>query len=151
SGSDRRGHDITGSRSWGKPPRPRYLIKVGFASSTCKLCLHRPLCTRTKKQGRTITLRPQRQHNALQQARQTQTTEDFQHRYAQRAGIEGTLAQGIKAFGLRRCRYIGLTKTHLQHIITACAMNIVRLVNWWLGVPFAATRCSRFAALAPTG
>ncbi len=150
-GSDRRGHDITGSRSWGKPPRPRYLIKVGFASSTCKLCPHRPLCTRTKKQGRTITLRPQRQHNALQQARQTQTTEAFQHRYAQRAGIEGTLAQGIKAFGLRRCRYIGLTKTHLQHIITASAMNIVRLVNWWHGVPFAATRCSRFAALAPTG
>ncbi|NEO80667.1 transposase, partial [Moorena sp. SIO4G3] len=62
-----------------------------------------------------------------------------------------TLAQGIKAFGLRRCRYIGLTKTHLQHIITASAMNIVRLVNWWHGVPFAATRCSRFAALAPTG
>ncbi len=133
-GCDRRGHQI---------------IKVGFAHSTCSLCSHRSLCTRTKKQGRTITLRPQRQHHALQQARHTQTTEIFQRRYAQRAGIEGTLAQGIKAFGLRRCRYIGLTKTHLQHVITATAMNIVRLVNWWQGVPFAATRCSRFAALAP--
>lgn len=123
--------------------------KVGFAHSTCRLCCDRSLCTHTKKQGRTITLRPQRQHHALQQARLTHTTEIFPHRYAQRAGVEGTLAQGIKAFGLRRCRYIGLRKTHLQHVLTATAMNIVRLVNWWQGVPFAATRCSRFAALAP--
>lgn len=88
-GFDRRGHEI---------------IKVAFANSTCRLCGDRSLCTCTKQQGRTITVPPQRQHHALQQARRTQTTEIFEHRYAQRAGIEGTLAQGIKAFGLRRCR-----------------------------------------------
>jgi transposase len=31
-----------------------------------------------------------------------------------RAGIEGTLSEGIRAHGLRRARYIGLAKTHLQ-------------------------------------
>jgi transposase len=39
-------------------------------------------------------------------------------------------------------------KTHLQHIVTATATNIVRLVHWLDGVPFAKTRTSRFAALA---
>lgn len=139
------------STSWkpGSERRGQSIIKVSFAESTCRLCPHRYLCTRSQKQGRSITVRPQRQHLVLQQAPHYQTTENFRHRYAQRAGIEGTWAQGIQAFGLRRCRYLGLAKTHLQHIITATAMNLVRLVNWWQGVPFAATRCSRFAALAP--
>ncbi len=40
-------------------------------------------------------------------------------------------------------------KTHLQHIITAVAMNLVRLMHWWEEIPKAATRVSRFRALAP--
>lgn len=140
------------SQTW-KPTRDRrgqQVIQVRFARATCQACPHQSSCTRTQKQGRTITLRPQAQHLALQQARHFQTTATFRDRYAQLAGIEGTLAQGIRAFGLRRCRYIGQAKTHLQHVITATAMNIVRLVNWLHGVPFSATRCSHFAALAPT-
>jgi hypothetical protein len=50
--------------------------------------------------------------------------------------------------GLRRARYRGMPKTHLQQIVTATATNIVRLVCWLDGVPFAKTRTSRFAALA---
>lgn len=126
-------------------------VMVSFPYSSCRDCGHKALCSRAQKHGRTLTLRPQAQYLALQQARLRQTTPDFEQVYAQRAGVEGTLAQGIRAFGLRRCRYIGLAKTHLQHLITATAMNIVRLVNWWQGTPFAHTRCSRFAALAPTG
>lgn len=67
-----------------------------------------------------------------------------------RAGIEGTMSQGVRAFELRRTRYIGLARTHLQHILTAVAMNIVRLVAWWRGAQHARTRISHFAALAPT-
>ena len=65
-----------------------------------------------------------------------------------RAGIEGTLSQGIRAFGLRRTRYRGLAKTSLQHVATAAAMNIKRVVNWLTGIGHAKTRHSRFAALA---
>jgi len=50
--------------------------------------------------------------------------------YAQRAGIEGTLSQGVRAFDLRRSRYTGLAKTHLQHILIATAINLVRVVAW---------------------
>ena len=62
--------------------------------------------------------------------------------------VEGTLSQGIRAFGLRRTRYLGLAKSRLQHLLTAVAMNIVRMVAWLRGIPHAKTRTSRFAALA---
>ena len=69
--------------------------------------------------------------------------------YRRRAGIEGTLSQGVRAFGLRRTRYRGLPKTHMQHVATAAAMNIERLVAWLEERPRATTRTSRFAALTP--
>ena len=62
-------------------------------------------------------------------------------------GVEGTLSQGARAFGLRRSRYRGLARTHLQHIATAEAINLERLAAWFRAVPRAATRTSRFAAL----
>jgi transposase len=68
--------------------------------------------------------------------------------HARRAGIEGTLSQGVRAFGLRRSRYRGLAKAHLQHVATAAAVNLERLAAWFRAVPRAATRTSRFAALA---
>ncbi|HZV82254.1 MAG TPA: transposase, partial [Geobacteraceae bacterium] len=70
-------------------------------------------------------------------------------RYRRRAGIEGTLSQGVRAFGLRRTRYRGLVKTHLQHLATAAAINLDRLFAWLAERPRTTTRTSRFAALAP--
>jgi Transposase DDE domain len=58
------------------------------------------------------------------------------------------LPQGVRAFGLRRSRYRGLAKTHLQHVATAAAIDLQRLAAWFRAVPRAATRTSRFAALA---
>jgi transposase len=54
----------------------------------------------------------------------------------------------VRAFGLRRSRYRGLAKTHLQHVASAAAINLERLAAWFRAVPRAATRTSRFAALA---
>jgi transposase len=68
-----------------------------------------------------------------------------------RAGVEGTLSQGVRAFGLRRSRYLGLAKTHLQHVITAGAMNLARLAAWFTGDPPEETRTSRFARLRMAG
>jgi transposase len=42
-----------------------------------------------------------------------------------------------------------MVKTHLQHVATAAAINIDRLVAWLEERPRATTRTSRFAALAP--
>lgn len=68
-------------------------------------------------------------------------------RYQQRAGIEGTLSQGVRRSGLRQSRYVGLAKTHLQHILTTVALNLIRLDAWLSGVPLAKTRASRFLEL----
>ena len=75
--------------------------------------------------------------------------DEGQRQYGRRAGIEGTLSQGVRAFGLRRTRYRGLPKTHLQHVAIAAAINIDRIVAWLDERPRAMTRISRFAALAP--
>ena len=58
-------------------------------------------------------------------------------------------ARSHRAFGLRRTRYRGLAKTHLQHVATAAAINVDRIVAWLDERPRATTRTSRFAALAP--
>jgi transposase len=84
----------------------------------------------------------------MQAARQRQETEEFATDYARRQGIEGTLSQGVRAFGLRRARYRGQAKTHLQHVGTAVAINVGRVTDWLNEVPRAQTRCSHFAALA---
>jgi transposase len=68
--------------------------------------------------------------------------------YARRAGVEGTISQGVGSFGLRRARYRGAAKPHLQHVATAAAMNLSRVSDWLGDVPRAATRVSRFARLA---
>jgi IS5 family transposase len=79
-----------------------------------------------------VTLRPQAEYEAMKMARERQETEEFKTKYKKRAWIEGTISQGTRAFDLRRSRFIGLAKTHLQHLATAAAMNLTRMVNWWM-------------------
>ncbi|HLZ61781.1 MAG TPA: transposase, partial [Ktedonosporobacter sp.] len=67
--------------------------------------------------------------------------------YRARAGIEGTISQAVRAFGMRRSRYRGMPKTHLQHSMIATALNVVRVLAWLDGEPLAPTRTSKFAAL----
>lgn len=67
-----------------------------------------------------------------------------------RAGIEGTLSQGVRAFGMRQSRYIGLAKTALQEVCTAVGMNVSRIVHWLDGRPRSKTRVTHFASLAHT-
>jgi transposase len=74
-------------------------------------------------------------------------SEEGRQLYAKRAGIEGTLSQDVRVFGLRRSRYIGLAKTHLQQVASAAALNLDRLAAWFIHRPRAHTRVSRFSAL----
>lgn len=120
-----------------------------FAHRDCTPCSLRPRCTRAKGEPRAVGLQPRELHEALQTARRHQTTDAFRAQYAARAGIESTHAQAVRRCGLRKTRYLGLAKTRLQHVLTAAAINVVRLGEWWAGTPLARTRCSRFAALRP--
>ncbi|MGX4693822.1 transposase [Streptomyces sp. JNUCC 63] len=48
-------------------------------------------------------------------------------RYAVRSGVEGTVNGFAHGHGMRHRRYRGQPKTHLQHVLTAIAVNIERL------------------------
>ena len=132
-------------------PKNGTVWEVRFSRKDCTPCPHRASCTHAKKEPRILGLQAREQHEALQAAPARQTTAEFRQQYATRAGIEGTHEQAIRRCGLRRSRYIGLTKTHLQHVITATAINLVRLGEWFAGTPMARTRRSRFVALQATG
>jgi transposase len=121
------------------------VIKIKCSQRDCHACVSRLECTRAKR--RTVTVRPYAQHLSLQAARQREQTEEYKAAYAKRAGIEGTISQAVRAFGVRRARYRGAAKTHLHHVLTAAAMNFVRVGMWLAGDRPAKTRQSRFQTL----
>jgi transposase len=128
--------------------RKNEVIKIKFSTKDCQVCPSRSCCTQSiRHTRRTVTIRPREQYAALKQRREQEETKEFQQIYAKRAGIEGTISQGVRVMGLRRSRYIGQEKTHLQHVATAAALNIVRSLAWFNGLPRAQTRRSAFVRL----
>ncbi|HTK06010.1 MAG TPA: transposase, partial [Ktedonobacteraceae bacterium] len=123
-------------------------MEVVFARETCAACPVRSDCTKSSTTGRVLHLRPQAAHEALQVRRQEQETEAFRQAYQRRAGIEGTLSQAVRGMGIRRARYDGLRKTHVQHVVTAVAINLVRIDAILTRTPRGHTRQSHFMRLA---
>ena len=130
------------SKSW--KPRVklgnRAYVQVRFSRQDCAWCDAKERCTRSPQ--RSLSFLPKAHYEALEQARAVHSSVEGKERYKRRAGIEGTLSQGVRGFGMRRSRYRGLAKTHLQNVLIGTAINIDRLVNWLDGVPTAKTRTS---------
>lgn len=122
-------------------------IRIRFDAADCTPCPSRSRCTSGRRQGRQMTLHRRTEHEALAAAR-ARPVDEVGPLYAQRRGIEGTIAQGVRAFGLRRSRYRGLAKASLQSVTIAAALNLDRLAAWFARRPLAKTRTSRFANLA---
>jgi transposase len=124
----------------------REVVKIRFSTKDCRACPLLSRCTSSKSRAprRLLTVQPQARYEALQAARRRQATRAFSHQYALRSGIEATFSQGVRAMGLRRSRYSGLRKTHLQHIGTAAAINLIRVAAWLDGEDLAPTRVSAF-------
>jgi transposase len=124
------------------------VIRIGFAVAECAGCASRERCTRGK--SRSLTVRPEKEYQALQAGRARQRGAEFAREYAARAGVEGTLSQGVRRCELRRCRYVGEAKTHLQHLLTAAALNFLRVAQWLQETPRAQTRRSAFLRIWAT-
>jgi transposase len=127
------------------------VIRIRFDGATCRACPTRQACTSAHAAPRQLTVRPQAHHEAIQAARQRQETPEFKAQYALQAGVESSLSQGTRRFDLRRSRYIGLARTHLQQLLNAIAMNVVRVIAWLWGEPLGERRRKpgHFAQLAP--
>jgi len=123
-------------------------VEVVFAKEVCAACPVRSDCTKSSTTGRVLHVRPQAAHAALQMRRQEQETPAFRQTYQIRAGIEGTLSQAVRGMGIRRARYDGLHKTQVQHVLTAVAINLVRIDAVLTKTPRGKTRRSNFMRLA---
>jgi len=130
-----------------KDERGNATILIRFAHKDCLGCERRADCTKGQKQGRQLLLRPREEHLALLTARAWQETAEFRQQYTRRAGVEGTFTQANRRADLRHARYLGLAKTHLQNVIIAVALNLLRVLAWLDEVPRATTRTSPFARL----
>ena len=124
-------------------------IKIRFSTKDCQACPSQTHCTHSQSRvpRRLLSIRPKAQYEARHSARERQTTETFNKQYAARSGIEATISQGVRAFGMRRSRSIGLAKTSLQHLGIAAAINVVRVMAWldgmnWLQHAFLPSRGS---------
>ncbi|WP_433413668.1 transposase [Microtetraspora malaysiensis] len=125
------------------------MIVAAFSPSTCRPCPVRDLCTSAHHSGRHLTLHPRAIQETLDAARTAQATPAWRDRYAIRCGIEATIHQAVTATGLRRARYRGIKKVHLEHIVSAIAVNLIRLDAWWNGRPLNRKRTSHLARLEP--
>jgi transposase len=137
----------TTSTAWQHVPDAKggEVIKIKFAEAHCRTCESKAQCTRAPR--RMLSIRPRRQAEALEAARAREHTEAFRKQYRARAGVEGTISQAVRAFGMRRARYVGYAKTRLQHVLTAAAINLVRINAWLAESPRARTRRSAFRTL----
>jgi hypothetical protein len=121
----RPGHEVSGDP----------VMRIRCDRATRRACPTRQACTSAQAAPRQLAVRPQVHHEVLQAARQRQETPQFPAQSALRAGVESRLSQGIRRVDLRQSRYLGLARTHCQQLLTATAMNLVRVMAWLWGEP----------------
>jgi transposase len=139
----------TGQRSSSWSPvldgRHNAVIKSTFPQRAGQACPSHCACTRATR--RTITVRPHAPYRSLPEARKREQTAAYQAADATRAGIEGPISQAVRAGGVRRARDGGAVNTQLQHVLTAAAIDFLRIGHWLAGDRTAHPRLSPFVAL----
>ncbi|MFE5806223.1 IS1182 family transposase [Streptomyces sp. NPDC056491] len=108
-------------------PTAAPLIVARFAKSQCRPCPARTECTTTADNARTVGFPPRELRDLQLRVRTEQQSPEWKTRYAVRSGVEGTVNEFAHGHGMRRCRYRGQGKAHIQHVLTAIAVNIERL------------------------
>ncbi|MFD9428718.1 MULTISPECIES: transposase [unclassified Streptomyces] len=108
-------------------PTAAPLIVARFTKSQCRPCPARAQCTSTADSARTAGFPPRGLRDLQLRVRTEQQTPEWKARYAVRSGVEGTVNEFAHGRGMRRCRYRGQGKAHIQHVLTAIAVNIERL------------------------
>jgi hypothetical protein len=129
-------------------PNRRAVCPAGIASSQCALivearlavplyyfawtrahCATCPLaaqCLSKRKRQPFRTLQVTAGHMWVQDRRRLCRTPEYRLRMRRRNGIEGTISELKRGYGIRRCRYRSLTKTRLQMHLAATACNLRR-------------------------
>jgi Transposase DDE domain len=120
------------SKGWHGPyptssPDAAPLIVARFTKGQCQPCPARAACTTSGDSKRTVGFPPRELYELQVRNRADQQDPAWHKRYAVRSGVEGTVCELARGHGMRHCRYRGQPKAHLQHVLTAIAVNIERL------------------------
>lgn len=108
----------------------RSYLLVLLPRKACRACPGRLARTgNAQGPGPHLTLLPEPLQQIQSQLRTGQQTPQWQQRRAIRAGCEATVSETAHPHGLRHCRCRGLTKTRVQHVLTAVGANIIRLAG----------------------
>jgi hypothetical protein len=102
----------------------RVTYRFEWDTATCAACPLRLKCIKAEHKHRTLVVGEN--HTVLQARRKDQRTDAFKARMKHRNAIEGTQSELVRAHGLRRARYRGLSKTKLQNYFIAAACNVKR-------------------------
>jgi transposase len=116
------------TRTWVSAPAMAPYTVARFQPEQCNPCSQKPRCTRGVS-GRTVNFLPQHLHEQQQRNRTDQQDKGWRRRYGMRSGVEGTVHELADTHRARRSRYHGHTKTHVQHVLTAIAINLQRLAT----------------------
>jgi hypothetical protein len=117
------------STVWSAPESLAGRVLLRFAKRDCNPCPAKALCT-TAKAGRSLMIQARDQHELQARLRAEQQTDTWAELYNIRAGVEGCISRAVRGHGARRARYRGHTRTHVQHVLTACAMNAAIAADW---------------------
>ncbi len=100
----------------------------------CTLCSSNYLRSRfLHYTGRTLTIYPQEQYETLLAARKRQETDEFTEKYGERAGIERTISQGVRAMGLRHIRGTLVFHGHICNMLRRrqpLMLFVCQLASW---------------------
>jgi transposase len=97
----------------------------------CDGCALRSQCTKSRTGRRKLTVG--RYHEELQARRREMESKAFQALLKMRNGIEGTISEEVRGYGMRRTRYRGLAKTRLANHMIGAACNVrrwLRRMGW---------------------
>ncbi|WP_181009235.1 IS1182 family transposase [Streptomyces sp. SM11] len=100
-------------------------VTVRFDARQCGRCPEQAKCT--PGPFRSLYFPARHLHELQAKNRADQQDTDWRRLYARRSGAEGTIEEFADGHHGRRCRYRGRAKTHVQHILTALAINVERL------------------------
>lgn len=100
-------------------------IQISFGQQ-CQDCSLKDKCTKSKR-GRILRLHGH--YQLLKERREECKAESFKEAMKRRPPIEGTISEMVRSHGLRRNRYRGLAKNHLQNLMIGTAVNLKRLVK----------------------
>ncbi|MGW4981254.1 transposase [Streptomyces mirabilis] len=78
-------------------------------------------CTTFRESARSVGFTPRELRDLQLRVRIELQTPEWKTRYAVRSGVEGTVNEFAHGHGMRRCRYRGQDRAHVQHVLTAIA------------------------------